>query len=148
MTAATATAGRRGAAAPEGGEGAEGPGLHGPCRGGSVEGKNIGASEPPSGGRFIFIFYIFIIYIFCFCFFVCLFFIVFILLLGFGVLLCFLLFFWCFLVFLILFLDSSRFSASIAFIFVENIDSGRFLGRFIFSRILYFGVHQYFFLQQ
>ena len=29
-------------------------------------------------------------------------------------------------------MDSSRFSASIASIFVEKIDSGRFLGRFIF----------------
>ena len=69
----------------------------------TVEGKNIGASEPPSGGRF-----------FCCCF------TVFILFGGLGVVLCFCCVFWCVLVFLILFLDSSRFSASIASIFVEK----------------------------
>ena len=40
--------------------------------------------------------------------------------LGFGVFWVFFDVFWCFLVFLILFLDSSRFSASIASIFVEK----------------------------
>ena len=84
------------------------PSLH------PVEGKNIGAPEPPSGGAFFFVFV-------CVLFFVSLiFFTVFILFLGFGVLFCFFGVFWCFLELFMLCLDSSCFSASIASIFVEK----------------------------
>ena len=68
--------------------------------------------------------------VFLFLFFYCFYFI-----LGLGV-------FWCFSMFLILFVDSSRFSASIALIFVEKFWFWTIFGPFIFSRCFFvcFGV--------
>ena len=103
----------------------------------TVEGKNIGASGAPLRVAFFFCF------LFCFTVFMC-----FLVLVFFGVLCYFCIYFWIPLVFL---RRLHQFS-------LKKIDSGRFLGRFICSRIfvflkiivfsLNFGVHQYFFLQQ